>query len=377
MRHIKKLLLILILFTLLCGIIGCKQEKSSIGNEENLSSTSKEKEVTIIYDNKEEEPPNESDEQKLEKPDGKGINSLTGLWIDESIVSRRPVAVVINNIKKALPQSGISQADVIYETLAEGEITRLIALFKNFDAKKIGPLRSARHYFIDFALNHDAVFVHHGVSPLAATAIKNLKPDNLNSLSHLEKTLTWRDSTRRKQRGMFEHSLYTNTEKILKTWNTVGYRMKLKESYLPMFVFNEKDWTPIGSEAKKVTIHFSKVYMPEFHFDDESALYLRNQFSKPHTDEYNGEQLAVKNIFILFTDIWTIKGDEAFRRDMNLITNGTGKYITNGRAIPITWSRKSNHSPYVFRDIDGNILKVNRGKTWICIFPKNNKIEIS
>ncbi|MBN4069458.1 MAG: hypothetical protein COA82_00120 [Alkaliphilus sp.] len=376
MGHIKKVLLILLIFTLLHGIIGCKQENNSIENTENLSSTSKEKEIQIVYDNEGEEAANEINEQKEEKPGGKGVNSLTGLWIDESIVSRRPVAVVINNIRKALPQSGISQAGVIYETLAEGEITRLIALFKDFNAKKIGPLRSARHYFIDFALNHDAVFVHHGVSPLAATAIKNLKPANLDSLSHLEKTLSWRDSTRRKQRGMFEHSLYTNTEKILKTWNTVGYRMNLKESYLPMFVFSEKDWTPIGSEAKKVTIHFSKVYVPEFYFDNETGLYLRNQFGKPHIDEYNGEQLSVKNIFILFTDIWTIKGDDAFRRDMNLITSGTGKYITNGRAIPITWSRKSNYSPYIFKDIDGNILEINKGKTWICIFPKNNKIEI-
>ncbi|MGV8145630.1 MAG: DUF3048 domain-containing protein [Alkaliphilus sp.] len=372
MRQIKIFLLVLIIFAILCGIMGCKQNEPK-KDAENLGvatedlPTSNEEDIELIIEEKQKE---------TGKPEGKGLNSLTGLWIDENIVLRRPVAVVINNIRKALPQSGISQADIIYETLAEGEITRLIALFKEFDAERIGPLRSARHYFIDFALNHDAVFVHHGVSPLAAAAIKNLKPANLNSLSHLERTLSWRDATRKSQRGMFEHSLYTNAEKILKAWDVVGYRASLKETYKPMFIFRDTDWIPVGRKAEKVTVHFSKEYVPEFYFDVERGLYLRNQFGEPHIDEYNGKQLAVKNIFILYTDIWTIRGDKEFRRDMNLLTSGKGKYITNGRAIPITWSRKSNHSPYTLKDLDGNILEINRGKTWICVFPQNGKIEL-
>lgn len=380
MGHVKKVLLVLLLFTLLHGIMGCKQEEYFYDSGEKTKIEAENNIALIGSENVEGVPTNgdgeEGAEKEIESLAGKEINSLTGLWIDEEIAIRRPVAVVINNIEKALPQSGISQADIIYETLAEGEITRLIALFKEFDAEKIGPLRSARHYFIDFALNHDAVFVHHGVSPLAASAIKNLKLANLNSLSHLEQTLSWRDSTRKKQRGMFEHSLYTNARRILKAWDAVGYRIKLKETYSPMFVFSKEEWFPTGTKAEKVTIRFSKEYIPEFHFDSVTNLYLRYQFGKPHIDEYNGKQLAVKNIFILYTDIWEIRGDEAFRRDMNLITSGAGKYITNGKAIPITWSRKSHHSPYIFKDIDGRILEINRGKTWICVFPRNGEIEL-
>lgn len=158
--------------------------------------------------------------------EGLAKSPLTGLYIDEDAANRRPVAVMINNIKVALPQSGISKADLIYETLAEGEITRLVAVFQELEAEKIGPVRSIRDYYFNISFDHDAIIIHHGGSPQAFEAIRTLRPSNLNTLSGLESIVTWRDPERRRQRGMLEHSLYTSGEKILAGWNSVKYRIE-------------------------------------------------------------------------------------------------------------------------------------------------------
>ncbi len=304
------------------------------------------------------------------------INPLTGLLIDKESANRRPVSVMINNLKKALPQSGIGQADIIYETLAEGSITRLLAVFQAFDAEKIGPVRSARHYYLNFAFDHDAIYVHYGQSPQAETAIKQLKADAINGLSYLDNIMAWRDPVRLKQKGMYEHSLYTNAERLMKTWDTVKYRKELQEDWQPMLSFSEEEWTPVGQTANTVLLPFANTLINEFHYDAATKLYKRVQYNQPHIDELTNEQLQTKNIIVQYTRITHIPNDTEGRRDMELVGSGKGVFITNGQAMPISWSKKDVRTPTQYTDESGQALKLNKGKTWIIVFPNNRAIEL-
>lgn len=353
----RKVIIGLLLISLLVTFIGCSKK----------TETQPEDLITVVVEEPEEE------EVSYE---GLAINPLTGLWIDEEAAARRPVAVMINNIKAALPQSGISDADIMYETLAEGNITRLVAVFQDFNTEKIGPVRSTRHYYLNFAFDHDAIFIHHGGSPQAFEAIQRLKPSNLNSLSYLESIMAWRDPVRSKQRGMYEHSLYTSAAGIMKAWNNVGYSLERKKDLNPKFTFAEEEWTPAGENAEIVTVPFSKDYISSFQYDAETQLYNRFQFDKPHIDENNNEQLKVKNVIIQYANIKHIPGDTEGRRDIDLVGSGKGMYISNGKAVPITWNKSAYNITTEYKDEEGKVLKLNKGKTWVCVFPNNREIEL-
>lgn len=363
LAYFKKLVVFLIIVSLAVALVGCNKEKEFITEEPK----------TPVEENSEE-----AEEAVVEtaKNENLAVNPLTGLLIDKEAATRRPVAVMINNIKFAIPQSGIGQADVIYETLAEGNITRLLAVFQDFNAEKIGPMRSARHYYLNFAFDHDAIYVHYGQSPQADTAIRELKPSNINGLSYLDKILAWRDPERLKKKGMYEHSLYTNAERIMKAWDTVKHAKELKDDWRPMLTFAEAEWTPRGEMANSVLLPFAKDLVNEFHFDTDSKLYKRVQFNKPHIDELTNEQLTTKNIIVQYTKITHIPNDKEGRRDMELVGEGKGVYISNGYAIPINWSKKDVRIPTEYRTEKGQRLKLNKGKTWIIVFPNNKAIDL-
>ncbi len=354
-RMIKKTTLFILTAILLISINGCNKDQD-IAEEPPI--------VEVVI----------PEEEGI--PEGMAVNPLTGLYIDEAAAKRRPVAVMINNLRAALPQSGISQADIIYETLAEGDITRLLAVFQDFDAEKIGPVRSARHYYLDFAFNHDAIFVHYGGSNQAYAEIANLKVDNLNGLSYLDTIMFWRDAERRKKKGMYEHSVYTSAEKIMLGWEREKYRTEITENLQPMLNFYDEDTTPQGVEANKVDLPFTNRITTSFEYNEESGLYNRFQYGGPHIDENNQNQLTTKNIIVQYTEIKHIPGDTEGRRDMKLISQGNGVYITNGKAVPITWRKDSHRSPTEYRDENGQRLLVNKGNTWVIIFPNNREIQL-
>lgn len=348
----------LLLISVVMALPGCNKNVKTKENEP----------IVIVVD---------EDEVEAVSDETLAVNPLTGLMIDKEVARRRPVAVMINNIRVATPQSGISQADIIYETLAEGNITRLVAVFQDFDSQKIGPVRSTRHYYLNIAFDHDAIFVHHGGSPQAFESIKRLEPANLNSLSYLESIMAWRDPIRSKKRGMYEHSLYTSAEGIQKAWNKVGYREERKNDLDWKFSFtNEENIPMVGDKAEIVVVPFSKDYTSSFKYIEKDMIYSRFQFGEAHIDENNNEQLKVKNIIIQYANIKHIPGDSEGRRDIDLVGQGQGLYISNGKAVPITWRKNAYDDVTKYRDEEGKILKINKGKTWICIFPNNSEIQL-
>ena len=164
------------------------------------------------------------------------VNPLTGEGCARDIAQKRPVAVMLNNLKKALPQLGVSQADIIYEAPAEGGITRMLAVFQSVEeVGNIGSVRSARDYYVSLAMGHDALYLHAGGSPGAYAAIKNWGAAAFDCVNGpYEGTLFWRDKERRKSMGM-EHSVLTSGPTITELMPTYSYRLEQRRAINTQF----------------------------------------------------------------------------------------------------------------------------------------------
>ncbi len=308
------------------------------------------------------------DEDIFKIPQGFVLSTITGEYVEEEAAKRRPFAIMINNLHKALPQSGIGQASLYYETLAEGEITRIVGIFESFDAEKIGPVRSARDYFTVFAMDNDGIFVHHGGSETGYAAIRKNGLDNIDGMND---SSFWRDKERMNIPGMYEHSSYTSAENLIES--AAKHKYKMDRDIEPLFKFYDEE-TALGGNAvsaENITLPYSKYQKSSFIYDEENRNYKRIQSDTAQIDDLTGEVLRVKNVIIQKTGIWVIPQDDAGRRTVNLIGKGEGIFATNGKARTITWEKSDIKTPTKWFDEKGEELKINSGKTWICVFPDN------
>lgn len=304
-------------------------------------------------------------------------SALTGLPVeDEQAENRRPVAVMINNIKKALPQYGISRAGVVFEALAEGGITRLLAVFDDVsEIEQIGTIRSARPYYLDFAQSVDAVYVHIGGSPEAYSEIKARKMDSYDLIEGQYNSMYWRDKGRIQTSG-YEHSVFTSGERIMEQIEEDNVRMTRDSDYGPVFNFSE-DIVYEGNDATKITARFSSYKTGTYTYDNSNGIYRIGQYGTSHTDALYGTQLAFKNIFILRMNSYVIKGDTAGRLRFDSVGSGTGKYFVNGTATDITWKRASKSAPFKLYTADGAELAVVPGDNYVAIVPLDAAVTVT
>jgi len=306
------------------------------------------------------------------------ISRLTGLPIEDEYVNRRPFAAVINNSSRALPQSGVGAADIIYEVLAEGDVTRLVGIFQSYIPEMIGPMRSARDYFIDFAFNHGAVFVHHGASTSGYARINSLSATNLDGMA-LEGTVFWRDRsfpewTGNTGRRAIEHSSFTGNERLLNHVANRGIRDYWPEDaagYGFNFTFAPQA-EQVGGQAYMVHVPFSALYWRRFEFDPETGLYMAENRQGPHMDANTGEPVGTSTILIQFTSMRVIDG--VGRRAVDTIGSGSGYMISGGRYQPILWAKDSHTAPTRWYFADGTPLQLAPGRVWICVFQSNGNV---
>lgn len=298
------------------------------------------------------------------------FNYLNGETTTEEERDQRPVAIMLNNLKKSLPQEGLCSGDIYYECAAEGGITRLMMLVSDYeDLGTVGSIRSSRDYFVDFLANHDAIYVHAGASEQAYAKIGWRGIANLDGVNMYLPSTFWRDTWRMNNVG-YEHSMMTSGEGIAAGIKQKGYRTALDENQVPMFNFydEETDNQLIGSPAPHVHMISTSLQTVDFVYDEETGEYLRYQYSgTPHVDGTTGEQLSVKNVIILFTDISLIPGDAAGRLSVGTVGSGQGYYITNGKRKVINWSRETKTSTVHLEYRNGDELILNSGKTFICV----------
>lgn len=295
------------------------------------------------------------------------VNPLTGEGCETDIGKNRPVAIMLNNLKKALPQLGVAQADIIYEAVAEGGITRMLGVFQSVEGVgEIGSVRSARDYYVSLAYGHDAIFLHAGGSPQAYDAIQNWGVTALDCVNGpYEGTLFWRDADRRKTMGL-EHSVLTSGEviqKLLPTYSRVT--LEHEEGYTYPVSFLEEGQTASGTPAAEIQVKFSSYKTGVFTYDSASGLYKVSEYGEPYVDGNTGEQVAVKNVVVLFTDVSAIRGDSAGRMSVRTTGTGEGILFCDGVQQPITWSKKNNSSPLEYSDASGQPVKFGVGHTYV------------
>lgn len=296
-------------------------------------------------------------------------NPLTGLECEKDISSRRPFAVMLNNIYEALPQVGIREADVLFECLAEGGITRLMGVFADYDKLGvIGSVRSSRPYYIDFAQMFDAVYCHAGGSEDAYSEMASRAIDHIDGVRGDPFGVYYRDQERLKTMA-FEHTLMTTGEGLIRTAEGCSFRSDLRDGHEYPWSFPDFGKSVIvgTSEATHVNIPVSNYQTVDYYYDESTGEYLRFQYNGvEHIDGETGDQLHFKNIIVLFMD--TYPYDSYGRLKVTTTGSGNGFVISEGKYAPIKWSRDSREGDLLLTDSQsGEKITVNRGKTMINI----------
>ncbi len=293
-------------------------------------------------------------------------NVLSGEECSKEQASVRPLAVMINNISASLPQVGLSKADIIYECEAEGTITRLLAVFSHYAdiTEAIGSIRSSREYFIDFAANHDAIYIHAGGSTEAYKQLASRKIDHIDGLSS---NAFYRDKNRRAMGMAVEHTLVSTGEKLANAVKEKGFRQQLSDGYTAPFLFaHNGKVTPSAGDAKNISTKYSTFQYSGFNYDEKTGKYLRTEFGKPHVDANTGEQLSFENVIIIFCK-YTYTGDAKNHIMVDTVGSGEGYWCSNGKYEKISWSKTSQDTPMALKDAKGNPLTVNEGKSFITV----------
>lgn len=283
----------------------------------------------------------------------------------------RPIAVSINNNHAAWPQAGLQDAYLSYELIAEGGITRILAFFKDTNTEKIGSVRSARHYFLDYVLENDAIFVHYGHSPQALSDIKSLGINNINGM--YDGSTFYRDKTLKRAS---EHTAFTTMEKIKKTIKSKGYRTETDKGTLLKYSAVNKDYSKdeTSKVANNVSITYSDYQTTSYVYDKENKVYKMYMSKQEHTDLVTKKQYTVKNIITYQVENSAI--DKKGRQNLYNTGKGEGYFISNGIATKIKWSKASRSAKTKYTLMDGTELVVNDGNTWIHIQPKNKTLSI-
>ena len=295
-------------------------------------------------------------------------NPLTGVEEieDENVLNRRPVAVMINNMSVAQKvQTGLNQADIVYETEVEGGITRLLAVFKDISrVEQFGTVRSARYAYVDLAMGHDAIYVHHGL-------------DKVYCKPHLKDTqaftLDTNNAGKRVKNGLAsEHTLYGDGAKL---WNHFENKTKFD-----LDLDKVKNWQNFATAdktvafenvANNVNVPFSNSYKSVFKYDTEKGKYVRYFKNTLREDYLTGESEYFENVFVLITSITDYP--DGYHRKIDL-TSGEGWYCVNGTYMPILWSKGASSNSFKFTDLNGQTLEVSRGNSWVCIAKKGTNV---
>lgn len=283
----------------------------------------------------------------------------------------RPIALMVDNDNEsARPQIGLEDAYIVYEFIVEGGSTRFMALFKDNLPEKVGPVRSSRHYFLDYAMENDAIYAHAGWSPKAANDIKALGINNINGIMGDDGVNYWRDRTY----DNTWHNLYTSIKKLSDyARDKKGYRMETEEKPLIEYYTNDSQLT--GTDTSSVTVSYSPYYKVNLKFNPETTMYERYINSKPHTSQ-TGNILGFKNVVVYQVENFDLPDTEnKGRQDIKNIGSGTGYYISNGVRQEIKWEKTERKGKTKFTYAsDGSELKINPGNTMIQVAPKTYDI---
>lgn len=310
--------------------------------------------------------------EELKVPEVKEKKKVT--IIDEDSKTR-PYAVMINSLNEALPQSGLDKAYIVYEIMVEYGITRMLALFKDVDFEKVGSIRSVRSQYLPYVFENDAILVHAGGQKEALERISKEKITDID----VDGAYGVRDTELRKTRA-YEHTLFTNSNLLSNAMQDMKIKSTTDTKNLLTYSADELDLSNYETkEANSISIKYSDYRTSNYNYDSDSKTYLRSMNNTKNVDLVTGEQYKVKNIIVysaVYTT-YTVQRSNTPYQKIEDITSGQGYYITDGVALPITWSKSSEKSQTVYKiKEDGKELVVNDGNTYIQIYPTSGNLNI-
>lgn len=344
---------LIIIILALIGILICKKHKDN-----NTLATSEQENV--------------ADEAVKEKVDIIDVNSKT-----------RPYAMSVNNTAVAVKvQEGLNKAYLVYEIPTEGNTSRLLALFK--DVKEdltVGTIRSARHNFIDFALESDAIFCCYGWSHYAEDDMKS------GSIDYFQGLFGGPYYRNNPEKLASEHTAYTSISKLDKAVKTKGIRTTSNDTILLNYNVSDVDLssTQNNKVANTVIIPYGAApQIASFKYNAETKMYIRYENGNKCVDHKTKESVTTKNIIV--EKINYDMCDDNYYWNLYTIGSGEGYYITNGYAVPITWSKsnRSSKTKYTYKagtvingkDVSGQEISVSDGRTWIEVQTTSQKLTI-
>ena len=310
------------------------------------------------------------------------VNLLTGLpTLTDGAIGKRPVAVMVNNVDAALPQYGISAADLIFELPVEYDLTRLMAVYGDYtQIPEVCSIRSCRYYYPILAVGFDAIYVNWGMNEsVARPTVNSMDIDQYDGDEYGLGDCFGRDKARYESGYAWEHTGVFHGPNFPSVLEKDKVRTDLKEDKTGTafnFVEMDKNAAPNGEDAQKVRVDFGANYSV-FTYDEENHEYLKNFKDSRHMDGISKEQLKFENVIVLETEIKPYPGDEVIKYvDWEGGENAKGYYISEGKMVPITWSKAGMYDPLKFFDANGNELQLNRGKSYIAFtYAGNCKVE--
>ena len=312
-------------------------------------------------------------------------SKLDGLKVAKDKANRHPLAIIIENHPDARPQIGLAQASIVYEAISEGGITRFMAVYGPEDAEKVGPVRSARTYFVDWASSFNAFYAHCGGN---LDALDKIKADKILDLDQfaLGDAAYWREPQAGKAS---EHTLYTSTAKLYqaaqeKGWSPTGDFTALKfREPVQTATTTSTSTTPTAATPvapQKITVDFSSpTYRVDWQYDAASNSYLRSMAGSIHKDAASGGQLSVKNIIVQEverSEAITAINEQGYA--MKTVGEGKAKIFIENTMIEGTWKKPTRTDRTLFYDSTGKEIEFIPGHFWIEIAPPEvfDKIQV-
>ncbi|MBT2217463.1 DUF3048 domain-containing protein [Virgibacillus dakarensis] len=321
-----------------------------------LAGCSKDKE-NVENNGKEE---NAAEEMKYVYP-------LTGMKTDKP-ADDRIVGVMVNNHRKARPQTGLSKADVVFEILAEGRITRFLALFQSEKSDVVGPVRSAREYYFELANGYNALYVYHGAANFVNDMIADRGIEHLNGSEHDNDGKLFKRESFRKA----PHNSYLLFDGVDEAAEAKGYDVTASYKPLP-FLTNDETQQLSGEPAQHVQIDYSLrdiMNIVEFDYDAANEKYTRFSDHEKTVELDTEEPIQVDNVFIIETKHGVI--DDAGRRSVDIESGGDALLIQKGQVQQVQWENRDGR---IIPVKDGQSVGFVPGKTWINVIPESPGLD--
>lgn len=291
---------------------------------------------------------------------------LTGLGSEAETVTR-PFMVMVENAPQARPQSGLQQADIVFEILAEGEITRFVSVFQSQPAETIGPVRSIRPYFVELGEMLDAVIVHAGWSQDAMDLLQSHKLNHLDQV-YGDHAFYWRAADRKAP-----HNLYTSTAKIAEGAEARKFRKEWKQKGLLFAGQGAAPAAPASglTPASRVQIPYIHGYVVSYTYDTSKEYYLRSMDGQPHNDKETGAPLHTRNLLVLEAKHAVL--DKEGRRSVDVTGPGKGTLMQGGQAQSVTWQQKDGMLRVY---AGGSEVPLLPGNTWVQVVPEGTALQM-